>query len=108
MSPQDHQKIGYGKQIISPNTPEQLMSNQRLEKSDQLVMSKSIHGSGDRANRNWNDKLKSGNQEKVEIRDIEGSKIMINQEIKIGQDVNNQEQCDDFMASLPNYNCHLN
>ena len=44
-SPQDHQKIGFGKTVISPKTPEQLQSNNCLKNSD-IYKSKSIQASG--------------------------------------------------------------
>jgi hypothetical protein len=44
-SPQDHQKIGFGKSVISPKTPEQLQSNNCLKNSD-IYKSKSIQASG--------------------------------------------------------------
>jgi hypothetical protein len=48
MSPQDCQKTG-AKGVVSPKTPEQLMSSTQLEKNvSALVQSKSINGSGDK------------------------------------------------------------
>jgi len=75
-SPQDFQKIGFNKQVVSPKTPEQLMSNHRLEKSQTLLtQSKSINGSGDRS------------QPIAEV-DIEVEKAVgLTQDIKLGQDV---------------------
>jgi len=46
-SPEDHKKIGYNKCASTPKTPEQLMSNFRLDQKEaRLMQSKSNSGSG--------------------------------------------------------------
>lgn len=86
MSPKEHQFIGFNKSM-SPKTPVHLESSQRLEKSNHiLVQSKSINGSGNKQQIN----LYPDQDESYEIQDINGQKLNISQELKLGQEVISQ------------------
>lgn len=119
MSPEEKKKIGYNKCSSTPKTPEQLMSNFRLEQEEaHLMQSKSNSGSGHK-NRlspfeagvtgtgvnGGNGQMKQLAGTAVEIQGHNVHKIGMNQDLEIGQEVLNQQPCSQFPEATSNYNC---
>ena len=109
-SPEDHKKIGYNKCASTPKTPEQLMSNFRLDQKEaRLMQSKSNSGSGHKtrlcpfasgvtgAEYNGANGQNIGNHMQgnhtIEIQGRNVHKIGLNNDLEIGQEVLNEQPC---------------
>lgn len=91
-SPTQQPKTNANRIPVSPKTPEQLMSNQRLERNEaHLIQSKSISGSGERLNRGM--AIGDAHEGSVEFQGQNTHKMLIQQELQIGQDVLNHQYC---------------